>query len=109
MFIDDERYPPNDGRMWVICRNKIDVEWYLETQGMPSFISFDHDLGEDQPTGYDIAKMLVDFDMASDEQDIVYWGTLRHNFSYYVHSQNPIGKANIEGLLDGYLNHFKGH
>lgn len=25
------------------------------------------------------------------------------DFDYYVHSQNPIGKANIEGLINGYL------
>jgi len=25
------------------------------------------------------------------------------DFDFYVHSQNPVGKANIEGLLNGYL------
>ena len=26
-------------------------------------------------------------------------------FTYYVHSQNPVGKSNIEGLLVNYLRH----
>lgn len=105
MFIDDERYPPDDGKRWVICRNKLDVDWYVQMHGIPKFISFDHDLGEDQPTGYDIAKMLVEYDLGTDEQDKAWHGTLREGFQYYVHSQNPIGKANIEGLLNGYINY----
>lgn len=25
------------------------------------------------------------------------------DFAFFVHSQNPVGKANIEGLLNNYL------
>lgn len=103
MFIDDERYPPmGDGNLWVICRNKTDVQWYVESQGFPSFISFDHDLGEDQPTGLDIAAYLVDLDIDSNDSDDTTYGNLV-DCAFYVHSQNPIGKANIEGLLNGYF------
>ena len=36
---------------------------YLERKGLPDFISFDHDLGEDL-SGYDCAKYLVDYCLA---------------------------------------------
>jgi hypothetical protein len=66
---------------------------------MPSYISFDHDLGDNEPTGYDIAKTIVDVDMEAVNEE----AKLPKDFHFYVHSQNPIGKANIEGLLNNYL------
>ena len=67
------------------------------------YISFDHDLGDedDGETGYDYAKRLVEMDMDTDFPKYKF----PDDFSFYVHSQNPIGKANIEGLLNGYLKH----
>jgi hypothetical protein len=102
LFLDDERFPPDDGREWMIARNIRSALEMIIYMGMPSYISFDHDLGEDEPTGYELAKILVDdaldFPLLSDHQ-------FPEDFSFYVHSQNPIGKANIEGLLNNYLKH----
>ena len=64
---------------------------YLEHKGLPDFISFDHDLGEEF-SGYDCAKYLVDY-------------CLDHQLSlpdFVVHSQNPVGKENIERLLNNF-------
>ena len=97
LFIDDERDPPNDGTEWKIARNYDDVKMLLFTYGFPRFISFDHDLGENTETGYFIAKKLVEWDMDNRRFNIL------DDFDYYVHSQNPVGKRNIEGYLDGYL------
>ena len=61
---------------------------YLQWYGLPDFISFDHDLGEGL-SGYDCAKYLVDY-------------CLDHQLplpAFAVHSQNPVGKENIERLL----------
>ena len=96
MFLDDERFPPDDGAEWIIVRDWDEVQTAVKTHGMPSFISFDHDLGDNIPTGYDIAKSLADMEMDGD----IVWPDA---FSYYVHSQNPIGKENISGFLDNYL------
>lgn len=98
LFIDDERFPPRDGRRWVIARNMHDVLMMLRIHGMPGYISFDHDLGENEQTGYDIAKLLVDLDMGGDCDY-----ALPAEFDFYVHSQNPIGKTNIEAYLNNYL------
>jgi hypothetical protein len=98
LFIDDERSPPrSDGRNWVVARDWEDVQMSLQLYGMPGYISFDHDLGETH-TGYDIAKFLVELDMGRDSDFAI-----PEEFEFYVHSQNPIGKANIEGYLNNYL------
>ena len=68
----------------------------LKGLGMPSFISFDYDLGKGL-IGYDVAKLLVETDMDGD-------ATFPENFDFYVHNQNPVGKENIEGYLRDYLN-----
>lgn len=102
LFIDDERDPPrNDGRNWIVARDYLDVMLSLRRNGMPGYISFDHYLGENQKTGHDIAKMLVDLDLGGDPEFAIPEG-----FSYCVHSQNPVGRDDIDGLLGRYL-HFR--
>lgn len=66
---------------------------YIEANGLPDFISFDHDLGL-QESGYDCAKWLVAYclDNEMELQDFV------------VHSQNPVGKQNITSLLNNFRN-----
>ena len=103
LFIDDERFPPDDGRDWVIARSYGEAMREILGRGFPSYISFDHDLGKNQRTGYDIAKAMVENDMDFCNRDKRAIYTFSPNFSFYVHSQNPIGKANIEGLLNNYL------
>ena len=93
LFLDDERIPVTPHE-WKIARTFDDACRVLEEYGAPVFISFDHDLGESKD-GYKFAKWLVNSDQDRD--------FLTEDFSYYVHSQNPIGKENIEGLLDPYL------
>jgi hypothetical protein len=109
LFLDDERnledvtWAPWQVREkyrneeWVICRNGSDVILAVATRGMPSYISFDHDLGQDRPTGHDIAKHIVDWDMNDKHYP------LPDNFDFYVHSKNVCGAKNIQGLLDNYL------
>ena len=109
MFIDDERNLGDvtwvrywdfsqcqDISDWVVVRNQEEVEKTIQEFGFPYFISFDHDLGDHIPTGFDITKMLVEKLM-----DGVY--SLPENFSFVVHSKNPIGKKNIEMYLDQYM------
>lgn len=50
-------------------------------------ISFDHDLGENK-SGYDVAKYIVENHIPIKE--------------YKVHSANPVGRFNIEQLLNHY-------
>ena len=97
LFLDDERHPPADATIWRIARTVQQAITYMEENGCPPFISFDHDLGENQPTGFDLAKWMVERDLDSQGQFFA------DGFQYYVHSQNPVGVQNIKGLLDNYL------
>ena len=108
LFIDDERNPMdvkwlsydltaryrNDD--WLIARNIAEVSELICQFGMPSFISFDHDLGNNEPTGYDIAKELVEIDLNLNFK-------FPNNFDFAVHSKNPVGKANIEAYMRNYF------
>lgn len=94
------------------------VEW-IKYNGLPHTIAFDHDLGEDVArdkvskgmskrqariqkretiSGYDCAKWLVEYCMDND-LDLPNW---------IVQSANPVGKDNINGLLNNYLRHRNG-
>lgn len=103
LFIDDERHPPDvwyDGRC-EIARSSLHAKLYIEWYGMPSFISFDHDLG-----GEDTSMIFLSW-----LEDELIEGRLAfpEDFDYYVHSQNPIGKQNIIGKMEALLKHFKGN
>lgn len=72
---------------------------YMEQNGCPNFISFDNDLKRELE-GYDVAKWIT-------ERDMDFPGFIPENFEFYVHSQNPIAKQRIIGLLEPYLNHIR--
>ena len=94
LFIDDERYPVGDS--WVIARTSNEAVEIIKEQGIPSFISFDHDLGGRDTSMIFIHKM-IDFVLDGDMM-------IPDDFDFYVHSQNPIGKQNIEGILKSFIN-----
>jgi hypothetical protein len=99
MFIDDLKFPPSDD--WVVCRSMDEVVDSVKRNGCPSMVSFDHDLGWDEennqavPSGADIASWLINYDMM--------FGGMPENFTFVIHSENPIGRDNILGKLNGYL------
>lgn len=87
---------------------------YNKTGNLPQFISFDHDLSHEhysenmtdpilynemyqtfkEKTGLDCAKWLVEFCLNKNLQMC----------SFQVHSMNPVGKKNIESLLNSFIN-----
>lgn len=95
---------------WTIVRNFKEFVAHINQYGLPDVISFDHDLADEHytgesliryeafksPTGYDAAHWLIKYC-----QD-------RHLKlpKYLVHSMNPVGKENIQLLLDNYTKYF---
>lgn len=79
----------------VIARSVKEAKHIVLSKGFPVMISFDHDLGDGE-NGYDFAKWIIDLILDGK------YG-LPENFSYYVHSMNPIGKKNIEELMHNFL------
>ena len=92
MFLDDERYPV--GESSIVVRSYEEAVEVVMSMGVPKHVDFDHDLGEGM-NGYDFAKFLVE--VALDGGDFPE--------SYSIHSQNPIGKRNITGIMENYIKH----
>jgi len=84
LYIDDVREPETDND-WVIARSLEEVKEVCEDKGKPSHISFDHDMGEEEPNGVEIAEWLMDNDQMPD--------------SWNVHSANPVGSQNIKNKI----------
>ena len=111
--IHNKFYWEND---WDVVRNYDEFVQYLEVNGAPEFVSFDHDLGDSamdeyfrnvatkgildydnikEKTGLDCAKFLVEY-CADESQPLP---------EYLVHSANPVGKKNIESFLENAKKH----
>lgn len=110
IIIDDERSLEQVAKLvrlprtketdtWDICRSYngfIRLLESLEEGKIPTFVSFDHDLGhkpengESEKTGLSCARAMIE--IAIDKK----WRRLP---KCVVHSQNPVGKKNIEETL----------
>ena len=98
LYLDDLRTPQSNG--WVIVRSYDEAVAYVEANGFPQMVSFDHDLGDaDDKTGLDFAKFLVELDQITMH--------MPKDFDFNVHSANPVGAANIRHFMEGYLRHKK--
>lgn len=91
LFLDDS------GPGWQTCRSMAEARAMMEERGWPIVISFDHDLGNGEPTGMEFAKWLVELDLNT--------GGMPAGFAYKVHSANPVGAMNIHQPMHGYLQH----
>jgi len=94
LFIDDIRNPK--GTFDIITRSSDETEECLIRNGCPHYISFDHDLGGDD-TSMRIVKFIIEMDLDMDGD----W--IPDDFSWNVHSANPVGAKNIEGYLTSYI------
>lgn len=98
---------------WRIVRSYEQFVTYILKYGLPSMISFDHDLADvhyemcdqglpfnyddmDEKTGYHCAKWIVDYCM-----DMGYIELPR----YLIHTQNTVGLDNIKSLFENYTKH----
>lgn len=104
LFLDDERVPSAalqskaraDRETLFVYRNVDEAIWRTILWGLPSEIYFDHDLGAGTPDAIEYAH-------AFGHLIIEHGFELPDPFHYEVHSQNPIGKGNIEGYMDNLL------
>jgi len=103
LFIDDERFPVEDGKIWLCARSSNDAILLSYNLGAPKFISFDHDLG-----GTDTSIVYIDW-MINRTLDLIELdidpGLIRFPKDYVVHSQNPIGEANIHGKMKHFIHY----
>ena len=133
LFLDDERIPyssdPNVQNAysltkdnvyttmeWIVVKNYQEFVDTINSKGLPSFVSFDHDLGKTayeewlkntrysgeinydnikEETGMDCVTFLIDYCMD-------------HNcdFPHYrIHTMNPVGRENIGSKIRNYIKH----
>ena len=122
LFLDDERRPQNvfwvtipENVPWTIVTNYQQFKDAVLKNGIPKFVSFDHDLANehysmtedkvnsssyedvvdsyDEKTGYDCLKWLIN--------DILAPSTLPFP-NYALHTMNTIGKDNMEKFINQY-------
>jgi len=95
---------------WIIVRNYNEFVEFIETNGVPKFVAYDHDLDDvhyehdmnssapidydnySEFTGYHCAKWLAEY---CQDNGIKYP-------EYYVHSMNPTGTKNIISYIENY-------
>jgi hypothetical protein len=119
LFLDDERMPKNvtwvnlPAQNWQIVRSYDEFVNFIMKNGVPCFVSFDHDLAHEhyrqsmynpdrhynnyydngtfkEKTGYHCARWLVEY-------------CFDNNFKlpeYIAHTMNPIGRENIQGIME---------
>ena len=102
LFLDDLRtvqmvYPDGRESDFVVVRTYEAFVQCITDRGLPEFISFDNDLGEDErgnllEDGYAAAKWLV-YDSGLDLRPL----------RFKVHSANPVARVQIESLLNNYI------
>lgn len=93
LFIDDIR-KVDDG--FILARSVDEAIKLIEEKGFPKEISFDHDLGENVPTGKDFSNLIVEKILDGE------W-ILPSNFKFNVHSDNTVGSENIRSYLNSFL------
>lgn len=128
LFLDDERYPKNvtwvqlpENVEWVIVRDFRQFVRKIEKDGLPAFISFDHDLAEEHYTGLLPSTSpppvpgrrpfegMYNKRMAPTGYDCLYWlveTKLRPTNTPLppctFHTMNPVGKQNMENYARHY-------
>lgn len=110
LFLDDVRIPKDIYNFinfkWTIVRSYKEFVEIITRNGLPSLISFDHDLADDhykqlkdidyskykEKTGLHCAKWLIDYCLDN---------SLKLP-TCLVHSANPAGRQNINSILDNF-------
>lgn len=100
LYLDDKRAKPWNYDILVMSGQE--AQGYCAEHGCPSHISFDHDLGLLSINGYEFAQWLINVDLDSNQTFIP------TDFTFNVHSANPVGRENIKKLLTQYLEVRKG-
>ena len=121
LFLDDFRVPADAfnylgnpiylKKDWVIVRSYDEFVKYIEENGLPEVISFDHDLADfhydvqdhvdqdyydlcEEKTGYHCAKWLVNY-CIDNKKELPQ--------TIMIHSMNVVGSKNIDSLFKSYI------
>jgi len=99
LFLDDLRAPPD--QTWIVARSVASAIEYVQTYGVPLEMSLDHDLGDGRDAPAFVSYLINEF------LDDRISGVTR--IKMYVHSANPVGRQNLYGTWESFVQFFKGH
>jgi dGTP triphosphohydrolase len=112
LFLDDERNPEDvtwidypESIEWTVVRS-YDEFFYEFHRGQFQVISFDHDIQDYnhrgvELTGYTVLKAMLDTFMTTPP------GLYTLPEQVFFHTQNPIGKSNMESYWNNFCKHYK--
>jgi hypothetical protein len=116
LYLDDKRTPTED--RFDVVKNYEEFVAYITANGVPKYITFDHDLSEEHMTDYwkqfhDYGFQTPDYKSYKDKTglDCAQWLVAhveKNNLPLGlvgVHSYNPIGGENIQLLINGFKKH----
>lgn len=97
LFLDDLRPPPDSS--WIVVRSVDAAVLYCNSYGIPREMSLDHDLGggDDAPA---FLRYLIDRCIDAQDFDPT-------QIIFNVHSANPVGVKNLNGLWESFIEFFK--
>ena len=109
LFLDDERNPQDltwiqypENIEWVVARSYTEFFEVFQQNYDFDLISFDHDIqsyiDNQEKTGYDCIKTLLNY----------YPEDYIEGVLFFFHTQNPIGKKNMESYYQNYIKFVKG-
>ena len=119
LFLDDMRLPTDVFNYikneiyledWHVVKNYDEFVDYITNNGIPEYVSFDHDLGyvelsetvstfnSNEKTGYHCAKWLIEY-IIDNNLDVPK--------AVLIHSMNPTGGENINSLFETYNKIYK--
>ena len=119
LFLDDFRVPEDAANYmhprfmrfytsdWDIVRSYNQFVEYIEINGIPDMVSFDHDLADEhyaptgigydefvEKTGYHCMKWMIDYIIDNKIKKLPH---------VLIHSANPVGAENIERLWQNFI------
>ena len=117
LFLDDYRIPEDAfdytknelyiNKKWLVVRSYDDFVKFIQENGVPHTVSFDHDLADahytqeeiipydsyEEKTGFDCATWLINYCMDN---------KLQLPTGILIHSMNPVGSKNIKSVFSTY-------
>lgn len=91
LFIDDIREAPDQS--WILYRSYYEAfSFACDFGDFITEISLDHDMGENEPTGYDFLCRI---------EGIIYQQRkFLRKCKFTIHSANPVGRKNMEAAIN---------
>lgn len=97
LWLDDYRPKPKGTRQWEIAKSLQEFKRVIQVNGIPSFVSFDHDLNEKHYTG-DFSDNLTGLDAI--QWLLSYCKQMKAEFPMYsIHTMNVDKGVEMKQLL----------